>query len=197
MIRRLALVSAAALGLALAGWSFHSPRLHVRDMKLAAEAKDSARLRELIDFEAVRASLRDDVRAMLLASAPRELTGNPLAGLGLLVANALIEPMVDALVSPQSIVLMMERGTVRQPGAPAPSRPPPTPEKDSRESSAVVRQDIVVEHGYESLNRYRYAIRPAGEPPDGSLTLHLRREGPFSWKLDRIGLPQALLGARR
>ena len=94
------LAAAAALALLAAGWWFGSPWWTLWRMREAAEAGDSATLASYIDFPAVRASTRAQLR-------PR------LGGLG----AALARPAVDALVSPTALRLALLRKRERPDGA--------------------------------------------------------------------------------
>ena len=99
--RKSTLVAAIALiALLLAGWWFGSPWWTLWRMREAAEAGDSGTLASYIDFPAVRASTRAQLR-------PR------LGGLGL----ALARPAVDALVSPTALRLALLRKRERADGA--------------------------------------------------------------------------------
>jgi hypothetical protein len=191
---RLLLLVLALVLLCVSGYSYYSPQVHLKNIKAAAEARDTERLRELIDFESVRAGLKEDMRSMFMASMQKELAGNPFAGLGLLMMNAMVDPMVDAMISPTSIVAMIEGGKVEgkadgsPSGAASHEQAAPTPF-----ASASSRQaNIITEHGYENYTRYRISMRPAHEPVDKALSFNLRREGLFGWKLYRITLPATL-----
>ena len=177
---------AASLGV-LVAYSYYSPHLHIDRLRSAAEARDTDRLRELVDFESVRASLKDDIRTMFVQRMSRDLAGNPFAGLGMLMVNAMVDPMVDMIVSPQSIIAIVDRGKVeadisaKGKVSRAPDEPAPT----------TRRREAIIEQGYENYRRYVITVRPADEP-QASLSLYLRRDGLFSWKVYKISLPQTL-----
>jgi len=86
----IALAAAALLALATAGWWFGSPWWTLWRMRSAAEAGDSGTLAAYVDFAAVRASAKAQLR-------PRfGRLGAGLAG-----------PAVDALVSPTALRLAL------------------------------------------------------------------------------------------
>lgn len=84
------ILAAAAVALLSAGWWFGSPWWTLWRMREAAEAGDAAALAAYIDFPAVRASTRAQLRPRL----------GPLG-------SALARPAVDALVSPAALRLAL------------------------------------------------------------------------------------------
>jgi hypothetical protein len=184
--------------LAAAGYSYYSPQLHVKKLKAAAQARDTRRISELVDFPAVRAGLKDDFKT-LLVPAQRENAGEPLGALGLFIVGAMIEPIIDAMVSPAAIIAMLEQGKVRvlpgdraqppgdqvqPPGAPSPPR------------AYDPKREVIVEQGYESYDRYRIRLRPAEQAPDKAVSFVLTREGLFHWKVSRIVLPPSVFDGK-
>ncbi len=89
--RIIALAAAALLVLLTAGWWFGSPWWTLWRMREAAEARDSEALAAYIDFDSLRASMRE------------QLGLGPLGGL-------LAGPAVDALVSPAALRLALGSG---------------------------------------------------------------------------------------
>lgn len=194
MSRNRVLLVFAVLVLCLVAYSYYSPRAHLHNIKAAAEAIDTERLRELIDFDSVRTGLKEDMRSVFVTSMQRELSGNPFAGLGLLMMNAMVDPMVDAMISPASIVAMLKAGKLEASGKV--SAPGAESQKHGEGAPPVSvssrKAELVTEQGYENYSRYRISLRPADEPSEKALSLNLRREGLFQWKLYRITLPAML-----
>ena len=91
-------------------YSYFSPQLTLKGIREAAKAQDTERLRDLVDFDSVRAGLKDDIRAMVNTSAAQDLRGNPFAALGVALAGAIVDPLVGALVNPATIVSAVSQG---------------------------------------------------------------------------------------
>jgi hypothetical protein len=187
---RLVVFAPLILLLVLAAYSWYSPRAYLVMLREAAEAHDSEGLRELVDFESVRARLKEDVRSVGDEPGERELHAGPMAGLNRSRMNDRVDAMVETMVSPQSIVAMLDRGTVEAAAAPSAGRA--SEEKEVAPKPAG--RAVVTDQAYESYSRYRISVWPVGEPRVNGVSLYLRRDGPFKWKLDRVELPQALLG---
>ena len=158
---------------------FAAPAVAFFAIRSAAEANDVAGLTRLIDFNAVRQSLRPQLagRPEAMAPAPsfledpigafrRQIEQNPI----------LRQPDVDAYLTPAALTALLrgegryasQRTTAGVAPASAQARKPwPRP-------------------AYWSVNRARMAVTDQG----GSRTLFtFERRGPFEWKLVHIGLP--------
>jgi hypothetical protein len=101
-MRRLMIVLAALAALA-AGWWLGSPYWTLHQMKSAAEQGDTARLSTYIDYPAVRENLKGQVRRAILKDASTNEEGKGLAALGSAIAGALIDPVIDTMVSPEGL----------------------------------------------------------------------------------------------
>jgi len=109
----LALVAAVAIG---AGWYFGSPRWTLHEMQAAAEAKDADKLAGYIDFPALRASLKDQMKAKMAAEMIKAKDDNPFAALGAAFAVNMVEGMVEALVTPAAMREVFANAPEPKPG---------------------------------------------------------------------------------
>jgi hypothetical protein len=177
-MRRYLLVGLSLLTVVIAGviYSYLSPRLALDSIRAAAKARDVDRLRELIDFDSVKSNLKDDVKARLVTSAQKDLKNNPYAGLGFLLINAMVDPMVDAIVSPAGLSALVDNGRVE-------GQVPGNVSRDATNPIAVLEQN------YVNYSLYRIKIGQQESPAD-ALTFTLRREGFGTWRLSRIALPE-------
>jgi hypothetical protein len=156
-------------------WFFFTPHLAVRGMRAAAEARDATKLSQYVNFPALKESLKSAFTAKLAAEAAKSQEGNPFAALGAAFAAAFISPLIDALVTPESLAMIMkgdkpELGKTRK----EPSAGPPETETTM---------------SYEGLHLFVVSLKAKGsaEEPVG---LVFSREGFFSpWRLSAIRLP--------
>lgn len=169
--RRWWLWLAVAAGL-LAAATWASPYLRVHQLREAVAARDAARVADFVDFPALRANVKAQVLAGVgageLASQARD---NPFAAFGKSLALAVIDPMVDALVSPAGVVAMLDAGEVRI----------RRQDRPARSDGDKVRYDLA----YRSWDRVAIA-RADGK--GGAFILH--RHGLWGWKLAAIELPR-------
>ena len=180
---RLVVILAILLVLGAAVWVYTAPQRTMKAIREAAKAGDSERLAELIDFPAVRESLKEQFRALIaeeMEKATREKSDNPFAAagaaLGMMLANTMTDTLVDAAVSPSGIARLASGDR------PALSRA----KKDSAADGAEEeKKNVSVEHGYESASRYVVKYRNLDKPDEG-VSLILRRNGGLSWRLTSV-----------
>ena len=99
-------VALAVLALGLSAFALYlwaSPYLFLRALQGAVLEGDRARLERLVDFPRVREGLKAQVQARLLRQMGQEVAQNPLAGLAYLFVAGMVDPMVDAVVSPEGL----------------------------------------------------------------------------------------------
>lgn len=154
-------------------WLFFAPHLAVRSMKAAAEAKDGAALSSHVDFPAVRESLKQGFGGKI-AAATAPLQDNPLVAFGAAVASTLADPMIDVLVTPESLALML-KGDMPERAA-------------ALVAVAAPGADLETTMGYDGLSSFVFTVKrkgSAGRPIGFVMT----RSGAFSWKLSAVRLP--------
>jgi hypothetical protein len=173
MNTKVALGGGGAVVVLVVGWLYATPYLAVRGMRSAADARDGAALSSYVDFPAVRDSLKTSVNGRV-ASMAAPLQGNPLAAFGAAMATAMADPMIDALVTPESLELML-KGNVPQ---------------QATGMMAATSSDGQVETtmGYEGFNSFVLTVKGQGliSNPIGFV---MSRNGVFSWKLSAVRLP--------
>lgn len=178
-------VGAAAL-FALA-WAA-APVLAAQALIRAARAGDERKIERLVDFPALRESLKDELNAELVARMrrdPRVVDGG-LGGLGMMLAPMLLSGAVDTLVTPEVVADM-----VRTAEAPDPTRrPAPEPAGDRTDAD-----DIHQSWGYRGLNAFAVTLTDR-DRPDDHLALILERRGLFAWKLAAVDIHSGAVGQR-
>lgn len=173
--RVLAAGAAGAL-LVVAATSFASPWWTLHALKSAAARHDGDAVSALVDFPALRTSVKSQIQASLNHNIDKVGADNPLAKFGQALAATLVNPLVDAVVSPASVAAMIEHGKVTvakpqgEPDAPD-GQPPAQPSEPPRYS--------VHYRGWDG-----FAVT-AGD--GGSFLFH--RTGLWSWQLAGIELP--------
>ena len=169
---------AAVCGFALA-WAA-SPILAAKALIKAAKAGDERRIEQLVDFPALRASLKEELNDELIARMRRDprVVESGLGGLGMMLAPMLLSGAVDVLVTPEVVSDM-----VRTAEAPDPTRrPAPEPPGDAADGD-----DIHQSWGYRSLDEFAVTLTDRDQPDD-RLALILERRGLFDWKLAAVDL---------
>jgi hypothetical protein len=129
LIALVVLCAAAAVA-----YYFASPLLALDGLRSAAKSGDRDRLAQLVDFPVLRENLKSELSAKMLKVVrdDPDMRDNPYAGLGAVFAPIVVDKLVDAYVTPDTISAMVESGKAPAPssagGAPAaPSAAQPAP----------------------------------------------------------------------
>jgi Protein of unknown function (DUF2939) len=186
-MRTLSKLIALFIFIAAGAWFYLAPYGVLRDMQAAAHAKDAGKLASHINFPAVKDSVKTSLGAKFSNSAKD--SNNPLAALGAALASSIINPLVDALVTPDTVALMLTRGEKpKKTDGPAPGpAPQPAPGGDPA-PNAQSPKETETHASYESFDRFVVTVRRVGstEQPLGLVFL---RDGLIGWKLSALRLP--------
>lgn len=172
--------------LVLLGWFYYTPFIAYDSLKKATERSDAKAVSEYVDFPSLRESVKSWVKASMINAMVKEMKDNPFAGLGLLMVNAMVDPMVDAMISPAGIAAMMEGQT------PKPDENNGSEEQDGGGSSRA-KDAADVTMGYTSFNQFEVTAKGG---KDFEVAQIFRRYG-FTWKLAEVRLPPLLSSGAR
>lgn len=166
-----AVVAAGALAVSI--WA--SPHWQLYRMRAAVEARDAQALARHVDFPALRESVKRQLMRRLGAEgALSESRSNPFAAFGRRMALAVIDPVVDAAVSPAGVVAMLEAGDIRV--QPTPGGPP-------QPAGDAPRDKPNYDVSYRGWNQV-LVERADG----GGVAFVLDRHGLWRWKLAGVEL---------
>lgn len=163
--------------LSIAAYTASGPYRTIRAIRVAVQAEDAAALSRQVDFPALRASLKAQLSDRLVRKAGPELQSSVFAAFGLRVANGLIEPAVDAMVTPMGLGAIMEgrkEWAYASAGFERPAADTPAPE--------MLRE---VDSHFESPSRFTATMHDGA----GSDTIFVLTRSGLNWKLSDIRLP--------
>jgi hypothetical protein len=190
MTRVKRILTGGAIGLvvvALVAAYFASPVLALHSMTEAAKAGDQAKLERLVDFPAVRDSLKSQLKAAMTRAFEQDpaLQDNPLAAFGQLLMVGVVDKAVDAYATPDAIAQMV--ATSRAPSKISPSDHGPRVETGKPRD----KSDTEIRYGFQDLDHFKATYRDKAKPDEPVFGLTLERQGLFRWKLVRIDLSPA------
>ena len=195
---------AIAILLAIAAYWYGSPFLAVRQLQQAAQEGDAETFNAHVDYPKLRDSLKVQLSTLIgqkMGTPPD--SGNPLAALGKLIGQRLVDQLVEAMVRPETVMMALNSGRLGKASSAAPAAPsssaapasgagiapsPASPEPEKKARWVIDRQ---------GLNRMTaYAVDPARpeEPNTDRLGLVFERSGFSGWKLTDIRMPAAAFG---
>lgn len=165
---------------------FAAPGVAFFALRSAAESSDAAGLERLIDYAAVRQSLRPQLDGNPAAVAPApSFMEDPIGAVRRQIEQAAAPqaPDVEAYLTPAALAALTRgegRYASQRDGGPLPS-------PDATTTGGPMPRPV-----YWSVNRARMAVTDDG----GSRTVFtFERRGPFEWKLVHVGLPDRVAPA--
>ncbi|HEX2080567.1 MAG TPA: DUF2939 domain-containing protein [Longimicrobium sp.] len=150
---------------AAAAWFYFTPFMAVDRLQAAAERGDSEALNEMVDFQALRGSIKSEIQGAVAQGISKD-AGNPFAAIGSAVTGVIVEPVVNASVTPQGISLLMKGKR---------------PTDDDSGDDENWRERTRIDRRWEAGDRFvvQYRDRESG---DQQIALIMRREG-LQWRL--------------
>lgn len=161
----------AALMVAAGGYSVASPYLAIGEIRDAMRDGKADVLRQHIDFPALRESVKGQLNAAMMKSAATDRDENPFAAVGVMLAGALAGPMVDRMLTPESLTAMARGGR-------------PSAGRDAKGGTATLDN---FKGKYEAWNRF--VVTVPEEDRKASVAFVFTRERFTDWKLTAMRLP--------
>lgn len=160
-------------------WLYTGPQRALRDIKVAAQAGDVEGVRERVDVPAVKESLKEQLKSVMQKKMETELKDNPFGALGMMMAERMVEGMVEQAVTPTHLVALVQgnrSAAFGKDAAPA-----------AEETKGATEEKVEWEGSFNSSDRYTLNVLDK-ETHKPAVTLTMRREG-LSWKLTAVQLP--------
>ena len=191
--------SAIAASVVTGCYAFASPWLALKDLTQAFEDQDTRKIEKLVDFPELREDIKVTARAAMMKSAAIELEGNPFAAMGIMMANAIVDPIIDQVISPAGLQLFFSAGEMSGGTDGLPENIDAIardliPSGDGGEASSgfVAAQNIDVKTEYVGINEFEVQVRNI-DMFNESVSFYMRREGLGGWKVDGISVPDSLV----
>lgn len=161
----------ALLLCAAAAWLYFTPYMAVNRLQAAAERGDRQALDEMVDFPALRNSVKSEIQGSVARGIQKG--GGPFAALGSAMTGMIVSPVVDAAVTPEGIGLLMKG-----------QRPT---DDDRREDDENWRERTKISRRWEAADRFviQYSDRQSGHE---QIALIMRRDG-LRWRLSGVRFP--------
>lgn len=162
------------LAISAIGFCF-SPYIAVYNMKKAAEKQDADALSRYVDYPVLRESLKANFNAMMASEIAQ--SDNPFGALGTALGAALVNQMIDAFITPESLAMMI-KGEEPKIG---------DSEKQHKEKTSS-RTEAETSMSYEGMNQFVVKVKDKNSSEDPIKFIY-KRAGIVSWKLSALRLP--------
>lgn len=167
-------IGVAVAAFAAATWA--SPYWQLHRMRTLVEARDAPAVARYVDFPRLRESVKAGVMRRLGAGGALAEARNPFAAFGQAMALAVLDPVVDAAVSPAGVVAMLEAGEIRF---------QPRREEAAPVEGETMREKVNYDLSYRGWNQV-LVQRADG----GGVAFVLERDGLWRWTLVAVELPE-------
>ncbi len=186
------------LVVAALGFVYASPYIALNRVKHAADARDAQTVNEYVEFPALRASLKEQVAALLTRCVDIQKNGNPLAVIGAMIGAALVGPLVDSYATPDGVAAILNgippRGDPgERPPAPqadasttAAPTPPAAPTSGVTAAREAPNQPPRTTAGYRNFDTFVVTYQHGAGDARYSAIFH--RSGLVNWKLAGVNL---------
>jgi hypothetical protein len=178
-MRKIVLISGAAVVVVLGFVYAVSPLFFVQSLRTAFLSGDTASLERLVDFPSVRQSFKDQFAAILnqrLTENP-DLKKSPIGTLGTLFGPALFDRLIDTYCTPETIGSAMRKSASLQ------------------QNSDSVLKDWIPDPAkldWSKLNSYSILGLDRVKISSTEASLYIRFTG-TGWRLFRVDLPRELI----
>ena len=172
-------LAVAAIAVFAIAWAA-APVFAAQALIRAAKAGDADRIEQLVDFPALRESLKEELTTELAAHMRRDprMADSTLGGLGKMLAPMLLSGAIDATVTPEVVAQMVTTAEA----------PDPTVRDEPEPGDATDKgDDIHQSWGYRDLNAFAVTLTDR-DHPDQRLALILERRGLFKWQLAAVDI---------
>lgn len=157
----------------IVGYLYISPYLALNNIKSAAQERNAEKLSSYIDFPSVRLGVKEQLKAKVAKEMVAGNNNNGFEALGSMFAVAMIDPMVDAWVTPDGIAALVVEDEKNG------------PKDDTSEKEET--NGLEYETGYDSFNDFHVNISNP-EEADNIVKVTLHRDG-LSWNIVGIDFP--------
>jgi hypothetical protein len=157
-----------------AAWLYFTPYMAVNKLQAAAERGDAEALNEMVDFPTLRTSIKSEIQGAASRGVQRD--GGVFAAVAAAATGMVVDPVVNAAVTPQGISMLMK------------GQRPRRGNDDSADGDSW-RDDVKISRRWESPDKFviHYSDRASG---DERIALVMRRDG-LDWRLSGVRFPTA------
>jgi Ni,Fe-hydrogenase I large subunit len=181
-------IAGAFLLLGALAWVYFAPYLVLHSMKSALESKDATKLASHVNFLALKDNLKASFNNKIKAQVAQSKPGNPFASAGTAMATAAVSPMIESMVTPDNLAMLLQSAQAFKPTANAGKS---NSEGNSKSQGKNIDNDVAhdISMAYEGFNRFAVTVKQKGAGDATAISLVLKREKLFSWRLADLRLP--------
>ena len=146
-------------------------------MKKAAEYNDATKFSSYVNYPSLRESFKNTFKAafnkeMMKDSNSEDGLGTLGKAFGIAMASAVIDPVVDSFVTPESLAMMME------------GKKPKANERNKNQPSNDVEKKSNISMGYDGIDYF--VLNAKNEKGEIQFSFVFKRNGIWNWELTSV-----------
>ncbi len=174
----------------LFGFSFFiSPYLALFRFKMALDNSDHVTLNSMIAFSSLRTSLKKQIKAPLARKFKQRIGSNLFSDLGILMAEPIVNSIVDSTTTPRGIKLLLNNGILSNSNTSNNHIKPNISKLDDFDKDK--EQENKISLFYTNLNRF--VLSSDTNNTNQPVKAYWQRSNLFDWKLISVEIPVEIL----
>ena len=159
-------------------WLYATPYLAIYSMKKAAENNDATKFSSYVNYPSLRESFKNTFKAafnkelMKDSDKGEDGLGNLGKVFGIALASAVIDPLVESFVTPESLAMMME------------GKKPKNSERNKNTSSKDNEKKSNISMGYDGMDYF--VLDAKDDKNEIQFSFVFKRKGIWDWELTSI-----------
>jgi hypothetical protein len=184
--KALVLIVGVVIFVALGAAYYFSPYFFLNQLKSAMEKQSATEIASLVDFPSVRESVKTQMMTQMNNNMQSDasMKNNPFAKLGMVMGAAIVNQLVDLIVTPSGLAALLKGKSTTQFANEVANTKDNTLAKENEYTVAIVPQEpafVCQKSGYTGLNQFAIDLGPPHA--DKRLTVELKRKDLFSWSV--------------
>ncbi|MDO8329389.1 MAG: DUF2939 domain-containing protein [Fluviicoccus sp.] len=159
------------------GWIYQTPYRAIERMETAIHDRNTEQLNRRIDYPKVRSSLKASLGAGLSTSLLGRQSDSGMQAFANMFAAAMLNPMIDALVTPEGLELLLQADI-------------PDPKSSAKPDAASPDKTIAINKHYDGINRFVMTVSRQ-TVPTVTVNFIFERESLTDWILREITIPDS------
>jgi hypothetical protein len=157
-------------------WLYATPYLTISTMKKAYENNDATKFSSYVNYPSLRESFKNTFKAAINKEMMKDSDKDGLGNLGkafsIALASAIIDPLVESFVTPESLVMMME------------GKKPKVIESKKKTATSSSEKKSNISMGYDGID---YFILDAKDDKNEiQFSFVFKRKGIWDWELTSV-----------
>ena len=157
----------------IGAWLYATPYLTIYTMKKAIENNDATKFSSHVNYPSLRESFKNIFKAAINKEMMKDSDKDGLGkAFSIAIASAIIDPLVDSFVTPESLVMMME------------GKKPKINESNKKTATSSSEKKSNISMGYDGIDYF--VLDAKDEKNEIQFSFVFKRKGIWDWELTSV-----------